>query len=90
MGNHPGVRIPRQAPTDCWEKFQQYFFAKTLDIEYYVLYNADNEFRRKEICMMYAALFNKQNNLQKLWHKCNANGSFVMSVCANNSAETAE
>ena len=37
--------------------------------------------------MMYSALLNKQNNLQKLWHKCNANGFFVMSVCANNSAE---
>ena len=65
------------------------FFAKTLDIPYYELYNTDNESERKEINMMYSALLSKQNNLQKLWHKCNANGSFVMSVCANNSAETA-
>lgn len=39
--------------------------------------------------MMYSALLSKQNNLQKLWRKCNANGSFVMSVCASNSAESA-
>lgn len=39
--------------------------------------------------MMYSALLNKQNTLQKLWRKCNANGFFVVSVCANNSAVVA-
>lgn len=66
------------------------FLAKTLDILYYELYNTGNESEWKEISMMYSALLNKQNDLQKLWRKCNANGSFVMSVCASNSAGTAE
>lgn len=71
------------------EEIPAIFFAKPLDILYYELYNTDNEFKRKEISMMYSALLSKQNTLQKLWRKCNANGSFVMSVCASNSAESA-